>query len=221
MKNTKRNFKIISFTNWKSGGKSSIARLLGEEFNTSILNFDKKRDSTYYNAITTINVDENKKVKRKDDYLELSYKTTEERVTAKEYLICDLGGYFDERIIDLESDIYIIPSFDDFESISETMKSAKFIKNHFEDAEIIFILNGAFIHDKKLKKEKLEEFEEHKEVNGFKNYKTLYLPHTKLMRKLVDEASKKNELKGRFEQQVKYKKVDEFMKDLIKEIVSK
>jgi len=36
--------KVISIVNFVRGGKSSIARLLAEKANTSILNFDPKRN---------------------------------------------------------------------------------------------------------------------------------------------------------------------------------
>ena len=135
--------------------------------------------------------------------------------TKSNFLICDLGGYFDERLVDLKSDFYIIPSFDDYESISESMRTAHYIlKNHIQ-AKIIFILNGAFIVDKTTKDEKIKEFKEHIEVNGFVRFPTLFLPKTTLMRKLVDENSKKDDIKGKFEQNIKYKNVDKLIDELV------
>lgn len=126
-----------------------------------------------------------------------------------------MGGYFDERLVDLKSDFYIIPSFDDYESISESMRTAHYIlKNHIQ-AKIIFILNGAFIVDKTTKDEKIKEFKEHIEVNGFVRFPTLFLPKTTLMRKLVDENSKKDDIKGKFEQNIKYKNVDKLIDELV------
>lgn len=119
---------LITTANFRSGGKSSIARLLAEKLNTTILNFDKKRDSEAYNVVSTINIPENKSIERKEDCLILRDKTTEQTIKTKSnYLICDLGGYFDERLVDLKSDFYIIPSFDDYESISESMRTAHYI----------------------------------------------------------------------------------------------
>ena len=43
----------------------------------------------------------------------------------------------------------------------------------------------------------------------------LYLPKTNLMRKLVDEASKKDDLKGKYEQEIKYKNIDKFVDEII------
>ncbi|TLT05271.1 MULTISPECIES: hypothetical protein [Aliarcobacter] len=207
---------LITTANFRSGGKSSIARLLAEILNTTILNFDKKRDSEAYNVVSTINIPENKSIIRNDDSLILRDKITEQTIRTKSnFLICDLGGYFDERLVDLKSDFYIIPSFDDYESISESMRTAHYIlKNHIQ-AKIIFILNGAFIVDKTTKDEKIKEFKEHIEVNGFVRFPTLFLPKTTLMRKLVDENSKKDDIKGKFEQNIKYKNVDKLIDELV------
>jgi len=207
---------LITTANFRSGGKSSIARLLAEILNTTILNFDKKRDSEAYNVVSTINIPENKSIIRNDNSLILRDKITEQTIRTKSnFLICDLGGYFDERLVDLKSDFYIIPSFDDYESISESMRTAHYIlKNHIQ-AKIIFILNGAFIVDKTTKDEKIKEFKEHIEVNGFVRFPTLSLPKTTLMRKLVDENSKKDDIKGKFEQNIKYKNVDKLIDELV------
>ena len=197
-----------------------ISRLLAEKLNTTILNFDKKRDSEAYNVVSTINIPENKSIERKEDCLILRDKTTEQTIKTKSnYLICDLGGYFDERLVDLKSDFYIIPSFDDYESISESMRTAHYILKNNIKAKIIFVLNGAFIVDKTTKDEKIKEFQEHIEVNGFNRFPTLFLPKTALMRKLVDENTKKDDLKGKFEQNIKYKNVDKFVDELIKLII--
>ena len=207
---------LITTENFRSGGKSSIARLLAEKLNTTILNFDKKRDSEAYNVVSTINIPENKSIERKDDCLILRDKTTEQTIKTKSnYLICDLGGYFDERLVDLKSDFYIIPSFDDYESISESMRTAHYILKNNIKAKIIFVLNGAFIVDKTTKDEKIKEFQEHIEVNGFNRFTTLFLPKTALMRKLVDENTKKDDLKNKFEQNIKYKNVDKFVDELV------
>lgn len=208
--------KLITTANFRSAGKSSIARLLAEKLNTTILNFDKKRDSEAYNVVSTINIPENKSITRKEDCLILRDKTTEQTIKTKSnYLICDLGGYFDERLVDLKSDFYIIPSFDDYESISESMRTAHYILKNNIKAKIIFVLNGAFIVDKTTKAEKIKEFQEHIEVNGFNRFSTLFLPKTALMRKLVDENTKKDDLKNKFEQNIKYKNVDKFVDELV------
>ena len=207
---------LITKAKIRSNGKNSITRLLAEILNTTILNFDKKRDSEAYNVVSTINIPENKSIIRNDDSLILRDKITEQTIRTKSnFLICDLGGYFDERLVDLKSDFYIIPSFDDYESISESMRTAHYIlKNHIQ-AKIIFILNGAFIVDKTTKDEKIKEFKEHIEVNGFVRFPTLFLPKTTLMRKLVDENSKKDDIKGKFEQNIKYKNVDKLIDELV------
>lgn len=208
--------KLITLANLRSGGKSSIARLLAEKLNSTILNFDKKRDSEAYNAISTINIPENKTIQREENSLILRDSKTEQTITTKsDYLICDLGGYFDERLLDLKSDFYIIPSFDDYESISESMRTAHLILKSNIKAKIIFVLNGAFITDKNIKEEKIKEFNEHIEVNGFIRFPLLYLPKTNLMRRLVDEAAKQKELKNKFEQEIKYVNIDKFLEELI------
>ncbi|OCL90491.1 hypothetical protein [Aliarcobacter thereius] len=208
--------KLITLANLRSGGKSSIARLLAEKLNSAILNFDKKRDSEVYNVISTINIPEDKTLERREDCLILKDKIAEQSIKTKsDYLICDLGGYFDERLIDLKSDFYIIPSFDDYESISESMRTAHLILKSNIKAKIIFVLNGAFITDKYIREEKIKEFNEHIEVNGFNRFPLLYLPKTNLMRKLVDEASKQKELKNKYEQEIKYINIDKFLDELI------
>ncbi|MDX4069238.1 hypothetical protein [Aliarcobacter skirrowii] len=208
--------KLITLANLRSGGKSSIARLLAEKLNSTILNFDKKRDSEAYNAISTINIPENKTIQREENSLILRDSKTEQTITTKsDYLICDLGGYFDERLLDLKSDFYIIPSFDDYESISESMRTAHLITKSNLRSKIIFVLNGAFITDKNIREEKIKEFQEHIEVNGFIRFPLLYLPKTNLMRKLVDEAAKQKELKNKFEQEIKYINIDKFLEELI------
>ncbi|OCL81820.1 hypothetical protein [Arcobacter porcinus] len=208
--------KLITLANLRSGGKSSIARLLAEKLNSAILNFDKKRDSESYNAISTINIPEDKTLERREDCLILKDKTAEQSIKTKsDYLICDLGGYFDERLLDLKSDFYIIPSFDDYESISESMRTAHLILKSNIKAKIIFVLNGAFITDKIVREEKIKEFNEHIEVNGFIRFPLIYLPKTNLMRKLVDEAAKQKELKNKFEQEIKYVNIDKFLDELI------
>ncbi len=208
--------KLITLANLRSGGKSSIARLLAEKLNSTILNFDKKRDSEAYNAISTINIPENKTIQREKNSLILRDSKTEQTITTKsDYLICDLGGYFDERLLDLKSDFYIIPSFDDYESISESMRTAHLILKSNIKAKIIFVLNGAFITDKIVREEKIKEFQEHIEVNGFIRFPLLYLPKTNLMRRLVDEAAKQKELKNKFEQEIKYINIDKFLEELI------
>ena len=207
---------LITTANFRSGGKSSIARLLAEILNTTILNFDKKRDSEAYNVVSTINIPENKSIIRENDFLILKDKSSEQTIKTKSnYLICDLGGYFDERLIDIKSDFYIIPSFDDYESISESMRTAHYILKSNIRAKIIFVLNGAFIVDKITKDEKIKEFAEHIEVNGFSRFPTLFLPKTALMRKLVDKGTTKDDLKGKFEQNIKYKNVDRFVDELV------
>ena len=141
-------------------------------------------------------------------------------VIAKTYSIAE-KSFIDEIIsssmklsLDLKSDFYIIPSFDDYESISESMRTAHYILKNNIKAKIIFVLNGAFIVDKTTKDEKIKEFQEHIEVNGFNRFPTLFLPKTALMRKLVDENTKKDDLKNKFEQNIKYKNVDKFVDNL-------
>lgn len=210
---------LITLANFRSGGKSSIARLLAEKLNITILNFDTERNSEAYNAVSTINIPKDKTILRQEDCLILRDKTTEQIIKTKSnFLLCDLGGYFDERLINLKSDFYIIPSFDDYESMKESMRTAHLIIKSNIKAKIIFILNGAFIVDNTMKAEKLQEFQEHIEVNGFIRFSTLFLPRTSLMRKLVDEGDKgikKNDLKGKYGQDIKYKNVDNFINELI------
>lgn len=190
-----KDLKIITFTNFRSGGKSSAARLLAENLNSSILNFDSERDAEHYNAINTINIQKNKTISREKSALMLSDDQTDQMITSKSgYLICDLGGYFDPRVTELESDYYVLPSFDDYESIRETLRTAKYILRAQPRAKLIFILNNAFLVNKKEKETALENFKEQLEINMLDHYKLLVMPKTNLSKKLVNSGIKKSDL---------------------------
>lgn len=212
----KDNIKIITFTNFRGAGKSSIARLLAEITNSSILNFDTKRDAEHYNVVNTINIKEDKSISRTKNSIILEDAEERQEIKSKSnILICDLGGYFDERLIPIQSDYYVIPSYDDYESIRETMRTANYIISKIPQAKLIFVLNGVLIPDSKMKKEKLEEFNENLKINGLDKFPTLFLGYTKLMRKLVDEAIKRKDIKNKDGLDVRYPKVDKFINKLL------
>lgn len=209
--------KIITLTNFRSGGKSSIARLLAEELNASILNFDTERDAEYYNAVSTLNITKDKKISRTDTTLILSNDVTEQIISSKSgYIICDLGGYFDPRIKEIHSDIYILPTFDDFESMRETIRTASYILKYNLKANILFILNGAFIGDKKEKEITVKNWNKQLELNNLDIFQTIYMPKSNLIKKLVNnETTKQDVINQNQLLNHSYKNINDFIKELL------
>lgn len=207
---------IITLANFRSCGKSSIARILAEKLNSSILNFDTERDSEHYNVVHTINISRDKKISRTDKTLILSDNTAEQIISSKSgYLICDLGGYYDERLAEIQSDVYIIPTFQDYESMRETVRTAHFILKSNHKANIIFILNGAMIRDKSGKQKFIDTFNEMLEINGLNRFKCFYLSYSNLMNKIVDEAVKKEDVKTKNGVKISYKNLDQEINEIL------
>jgi hypothetical protein len=211
---------IVTFANFRSGGKSSLARMLGEQINSSILNFDTERDAEHYNAVNTINIRPGKDISRTEKELILSDDKIEQSISSKsDFLICDLGGYFDPRVTKIKSDFYILPSFDDYESIRETIRTAKYILKHEPRAKIIFVLNQAFLNNKKEKEAALHNFEEQLEINMLDQYKLLIMPKTNLCKKLVNDLKKEEDLiKENKSLEYSYRSIKKFTLDLANEI---
>lgn len=214
--------KIVAVANLIRGGKSTIARFLAEILGTSIINFDPKRDAKFYNAIETTNVPENSTVVRKKNGLIIETDEYEIKIsTKKEFLICDFGGKFDKRMIEFESDVYIIPIFDrDYESISETMRATKYILNFYPNANIIHVLNFYTCSNKKERTEFEEYFTELKIINGLKNIPLLKMPKSNLAQKIVNNKLKSNEIIGdsNFLKKGAYKNIIKFTDELINKI---
>ncbi len=193
MKNKK--LKIVTFANLKSGGKSSIARLVAELIKTSILNFDTERNAEHYNAVSTINIKKNISIRRTAESLILSDAKTEQTIKSKNgFLICDLGGYFDNRLMSLGSDFYILPTFKDYESMRETLITAQYILSNNSNARIIFILNGAMIRNAKEKNSSILEWEKLLTANDLSMFSNYYMPYSTLFEKLVNEKRKESEI---------------------------
>jgi len=211
--------KNITFANMRSCGKSSLARLLAEKLKTSILNFDTERDSEHYNTIHTINIKPNKSITRDNRGLILSDETVEQIISSKSgYLICDLGGYFDKRVIEIESDYYIIPSFHDYESMRESMRTANYILKYQPRAKIIFILNGAFIRNADDKEKYIANWQEQIDINGLSRFLNLYLPYSKLMTKLVDEEVTRDKAKTKDGAKIRYDNIDNLINQIVEHI---
>ncbi|WP_424686498.1 MAG: hypothetical protein ACNI3H_00555 [Halarcobacter ebronensis] len=186
---------IISFANFRSGGKSSAARVLAEKIKASILNFDTERDAEHYNAINTINIQKNKSITRNQKELILSDDLTSQIISSNSgFLICDLGGYFDPRVNELKSDYYILPTFTDYESMRETLRTAKYILKEQPRVNIIFVLNFAFLTTKKDKEKAIFDFNEQLEINMLDQYKTIIMPRSNLFSKLVNDLKKEEDL---------------------------
>lgn len=208
----------ISMANFVRGGKSSIARKLAEELNTTILNFDPKRDSAYYNAVKTINIPDNSTIeKKKDSIIVETEKDILEIKTKSEFIICDFGGRFDERLKNFHSDIFIIPTMDDFESISETIKATKYIIKHSPKSKIVHILNMAMSYTKEEKEAFRNGYNEMMKINDLK-IPYLEMPRSSLFKKIVNEGKTERDIINEKETYSKnsYRIVNEFISNLIK-----
>jgi len=210
--------RILSIVNFVRGGKSSISRLLAEKLNTSILNFDPQRDSEFYNAVPTNNIPHNSKIKRLDDKLEIDTpKQVIEISSSSNMFICDFGGRFDERIKDFESDLYIIPTMDDFESICETVKATKYILKHNPNAKIIHILNMAMCVTQKEKIDFEKGYTENMTQNNI-NLPYLIMPRSNLLKKMINAGKKTNDIIDTKISEHSYKSINKFVEDLILKI---
>jgi len=213
--------KIISIVNFLKGGKSSIARLLAEKANTSILNFDPNRNGEFYNAVKTNNIPENVKIIRNKDSVEIEAET--EIMTLKSssnMFICDFGGRFDERINEFRSDIYIIPMFDDFESISESIRATKYILSGNPQANIIHVLNMVMCSDRGEKKDFEEGYISLINAAGLSHIEYIKMPRSKLVKKLINEKLKKKDIQGtsKFLEMGAYKNINKFIDKLVNSI---
>ncbi len=209
--------KIISVVNFLKGGKSSIARLLAEKANTSILNFDPNRNGEFYNAIKTNNIPEDANITRTTDSIEIETKS--EIMTLKSssnMFICDFGGRFDERINEFKSDVYIIPMFDDFESISESIRATKYILKGNPQAKILHVLNMVMCADKEEKEDFEKGYNALIEEHNVINIEYLKMPRSKLVKKLVNEKVKKIDIQGnsKFLEKGAYKNINKFIDKL-------
>ncbi len=210
--------RILSIVNFVRGGKSSISRLLAEKLNTSILNFDPQRDSEFYNAVPTNNIPHNSKIKRHTDKLEVETpKQIIEISSSSNMFICDFGGRFDERIKDFESDLYIIPTMDDFESICETVKATKYILKHNPNAKIIHILNMAMCITQKEKIDFEKGYTENMTQNNI-NLPYLIMPRSNLLKKMINAGKKTNDIIDTKISEHSYKSINKFVEDLILKI---
>lgn len=210
--------RILSIVNFVRGGKSSISRLLAEKLNTSILNFDPQRDSEFYNAVPTNNIPHNSKIKRHTDKLEVETpKQIIEISSSSNMFICDFGGRFDERIKDFESDLYIIPTMDDFESICETIKATKYILKHNPNAKIIHILNMAMCVTQKEKIDFEKGYTENMTQNNI-NLPYLIMPRSNLLKKMINAGKKTNDIIDTKISEHSYKSINKFVEDLILKI---
>ena len=208
---------IITVAGLKGGvGKSSISRVLAEKIEASILNFDPKRNAELYNSIETLNIKEDSKIERKRDYLIVD----NSKISSKKgYLICDFGGQFDTRILNINSDIYLLPTADDFESISETIRTAKMILSSKKEAKIIFILNKYLIRNKKDEVQALEDFKEILKENDLEKYTILEMPYSKLFKNIVNFGLTKEQIISKNKLlKNSYKNINKFINQLEKEI---
>jgi hypothetical protein len=210
--------RILSIVNFVRGGKSSISRLLAEKLNTSILNFDPQRDSEFYNAVPTNNIPHNSKIKRHTNKLEIETpKQIIEISSSSNMFICDFGGRFDERIKDFESDLYIIPTMDDFESICETVKATKYILKHNPNAKIIHILNMAMCVTQKEKIDFEKGYTENMTQNNI-NLPYLIMPRSNLLKKMINAGKKTNDIIDTKISEHSYKSINKFVENLILKI---
>ena len=215
---------IISIVNFVRGGKSSIARLLAEKTNTSILNFDPKRNGEFYNAVKTNNIPEDAKITRNKDSIEIKVNT--EIMTLKSssnMFICDFGGRFDERINEFKSDMYIVPMMDDFESISESIRATKYILNGNPQAKILHVLNLVMCSDKEEKADFEDGYLKLMASNSLSHIEYIKMPRSKLIKKLINEKLKKQDIQGtsKFLAKGAYKNINKFLDNLMSRINTK
>ena len=192
---SKDELKIVSVVNFVRGGKSSISRLLAEKLNTTIMNFDPKRDSEFYNAVKTKNIPENSTIKRIENGLEIE--NEDEIITIKSnsnYFICDFGGRFDERINEFESDCYVIPMMDDYESISESIRATKYILEANPKAKIIHVLNMVMCQGKDEKEDFRKGYKQNLEENQLDKIPALEMPRSKLLKRIINDGVTENEI---------------------------
>jgi len=216
--NSMNDMQIISIVNFVRGGKSSIARLLAEKANTSILNFDPKRNGEFYNAVKTNNIPEDAKITRNKNSIEIEADT--EIMTLKSssnMFICDFGGRFDERINEFKSDIYIVPFMDDFESISESIRATKYILSGNPQANIIHILNMAMCSDRGERKDFEDGYISLMNTNSLSHIEYIKMPRSKLVKKLINEKLKKKDIQGtsKFLELGAYKNINKFIEKLV------
>ena len=212
------NLKLVSIVNFVRGGKSSVSRLLAETLGSTILNFDPKRDSEFYNAIKTINIPENATIERKKDVLELE--TDDEIIeisSSTNFFICDFGGRFDERIAEFESDLYILPTMDDYESISETIRATKYILRHNPKARIIHILNMAQSFGADEKEEFRDGYKSNIEAVELSFIPFIEMPRSKLVKKMINNKELETDIIGdnNFLKKGSYRQIKNFTDDLI------
>lgn len=215
----KNELNLISIVNFVRGGKSSIARLLAEHLNTSILNFDPQRNSEEYNAVKTTNIPVKSKIIRNNAVLEVhTANAIIDISSSSKMFICDFGGRFDERIKDFTSDLYIIPTMDDYESISETIKATNYIIKHIPDAKIIHILNMAMCGDTQEKADFEKGYLEMIQVNNLEQIKYLIMPRSKLIKKMINSGEKTKQIIDNKQAERNYKKINKFVDELINTI---
>lgn len=219
----KKALKVVSLVNFVRGGKSSISRLLAERLETTILNFDPKRDSEYYNAVKTINIPENSTIKKTDASVEVETDEDILSISSKSnFFVCDFGGRFDERLKDFESDVYVLPTMDDFESISETIKATKYILKHNPEAKILHVLNMAQCFNAEEKNDFRNGYKALLSTNNLDYIKNIEMPRSKLIKKIVNEGIKENEVIGgnQFLRSGGYRAINNFI-ELLKETIEK
>jgi len=213
--------KIISLVNFMRGGKSSLARLLAEKMETSILNFDPKRNAEFYNAVPTNNIPEDAKIIRNDDSIKVISKINTMTITSnKDMFICDFGGRFDTRINEFQSDVYILPMQYDFESINETIRATKYILSENENAFIIHVLNMYGCNSKKKRDTFKIDYEELIILNKLKDIPYHIMPSSELIAKIINNKMKISDIVGNsnFLKKGAYKNILTFVSELIETI---
>lgn len=216
MNNDIEELKIVSIVNFVRGGKSSISRLLAEELKTTILNFDPNRNSKFYNAVKTINIEADSSITKNKDSLTIDTEDSVFQIKSKSnFLLCDFGGRFDKRINEFKSDIYILPMMDDFESISETIRATKYVLSNNPKAKIIHVLNMAQCFDKADKENFRAGYLENIASKKIEGITTLEMPRSKLIKTLVNSGVMSSEVTDINDKVINYRNVDKFTNSLI------
>lgn len=210
--------KKVALTNFVRGGKSSICRLVGMNNNTTVLNFDSYRNAEHYNEgiVRTHNIPEHSIVKYNPDSICIN-----DNINIKgDCILLDFGGRFDERISETNVDTFVIPFFNDYESIAESVKATNYILKHYPNVEVIHVLNQGMCDNKKEKQEFLNDYLDIMKTNEI-NVPYLEMPKSKLLKRIVNEGTTKDKIIGdsKFLEN-NYKKISVFtqkLNDMIKD----
>lgn len=207
--------KVVAGCGFKGGvGKSSLIRVLPliikKELNKNsiMFSFDVKRDASQYSSdeIAQMNIEMDGMVTKNenDEIIVQQYEkiTSENGDTNKvlknrrvptdniDYIFMDFGGQYDKRIYQANADYYIVPTVGDKESISESIRTAEFIRMNLPKTSIIFVYNPFNLREKKDREEFRLVLIDALKKTGFSDCAVVDLPYSKMFANLTTEKVK-------------------------------